>query len=103
MGSIRRTLLLRLLLLPSLLLTSCSDKQLVANSAAKYTFDEWQYEENCARPTTAKQFCGRCYDAIQEYKRVVQILNDTQKIGNLPPEAKKKLKEAADGLDRACR
>jgi hypothetical protein len=93
-----------LLPLSLLILTSCaSNKALVADSAAKYTYNEWAYEEACTRPTTAPGYCLRCYEALKKFKALTEICNTTQKIGELPPEAIKALKEAQAGLDNACR
>jgi hypothetical protein len=85
-------------------LCSCTtNKDLVADAAAKYTFDEWKYEEACARPTTAPGYCLRCYEELVKFKKLTEILNTTQKVGKLPPEALQALKEAQLGLDSACR
>jgi hypothetical protein len=85
--------------------TACaSDKRLVQDAAAAYTYAEWVYEEQCVKPTTATAAdCNSRYLALKRLKAVTTICNDVEKIGKLPKNAKKDLKEAQRGLDNAGR
>jgi hypothetical protein len=83
------------LLLLTLILfgTSCrSDKAFVADQTASHHYHYARYEHECLAVTPEQQ---QFKDDVNEQLRQVRILNETQQIGKLPPEAKKESREQA--------
>ena len=75
-----------------LMLTSCSDRTLVANQTASHHYHYARYEHECTFVSPQQQAFKQ---DVNEQLRQVQVATEVVKIGKLPPEEKKELKAQA--------
>lgn len=90
---------LAILLALAALAGCASDRRLVADASAAYTYAETHYEWNCVSVKGPPE-CKKEQLGLKEAKREIVLCNDVQKVGKLPPVARKRLKAIKKDLPK---
>ncbi len=80
--------------------TSCvSDKELVTDTLAARHYHDLRYQRECVGSAAPPATCPAFRAAVNETLAEVTVCNETQKIGKLPPMARKRLKALRKKLE----